>query len=86
MQTNWFIVLTSYFVVWWTVLFAVLPFWVERDPNPAQGHDPGAPKNAHIGRKFMVTSIVAAVIWAVLYYMGTHGAMDRMIEWIGTEP
>ncbi len=85
-MTNWFILLTSYFVVWWTVLFAVLPFGVERNINPERGHDPGAPKNVNIKRKFMITSIVAAVVWLILYYLARKGALDAMIEWIGRDP
>ena len=83
MSTNWFILLTSYFVVWWTVLFMVLPWSVQRDDNPAIGHDRGAPKQHRIGQKFLQTSLLSAVIWGVLFALAHYGAWDKLIEWIG---
>ncbi len=35
-----------FFVLWWLVLFAVLPFGVKRDEKPELGNDPGAPVNS----------------------------------------
>jgi predicted secreted protein len=83
MDINWFIVLTSYFVVWWTVLFAVLPYGVERDDKPQPGHDAGAPKKPHIGRKFLLTSVLSAVIWLMLYFMIAAGWLDYLVYWFG---
>ena len=40
---NWITGVVVYFLIWWLVLFAVLPWGVQREENPQPGHDPGAP-------------------------------------------
>ena len=65
-----------YFVIWWTVLFAVLPFGV-RNPSEAgekveRGNDAGAPVSLHWGKKILVTSVVAAILLAVVYAQVVH--------------
>ncbi len=64
---SWFTGVVVYAVIWWTILFAVLPWGIKRTENPEAGHDPGAPAQPHIGRKFLWTSLVAAVIWTGYY-------------------
>ena len=56
-----------YFLIWWIVLFAVLPWGVraqgEKDAPP--GTDPGAPTVPHLKAKLLWTTIAAAVVWAI---------------------
>ena len=63
-----------YFLIWWVVLFAVLPFGVRaQGEDRAAGTDPGAPIIPQLGAKLIWTTVVAAVIWticAVLYAKG----------------
>lgn len=62
-----------YFIVWWVVLFAVLPFGVRsqhEDGVVEEGTEPGAPKHPMLVRKALATTVIAAVIvvlfgWAV---------------------
>ena len=56
-----------FFILWWLVLFMVLPFGVQRDDTPAEGHDAGAPKKAMIGRKMLITTAIAAVLFAIYW-------------------
>lgn len=60
-----------YIMIWWTVLFAVLPWGVRQDEgrDPAQGHAPGAPANPMIARRVLVTSAVSAVLWVVVFVL-----------------
>lgn len=56
-----------YLVVWWIVLFAVLP-WGVRTPDSVQpGHADSAPENPRLWLKAGVTTLIAAVIWAGIY-------------------
>lgn len=57
-----------YFVLWWVVLFAVLPFGVRsqvEDGEGADGTDPGAPMAARMGRKLLWTTLVSAVLFGI---------------------
>jgi predicted secreted protein len=55
-------------IIWWVVLFAVLPWGVRRPENPGQGHEPGAPVNPRMWLKAGVTTAIAAVLWGVVYW------------------
>ena len=59
-----------FFLIWWVVLFAVLPWGVRsqhEDGQIAPGTDPGAPVIANLGRKLLWTTLVSAVIFAGCY-------------------
>ena len=62
--------LAIFFLIWWVVLFAVLP-WGIRSQHEGQdmvpGADPGAPTRAKIRWKLAWTTLVAAAIYAVAY-------------------
>ncbi len=64
-------ILSSYFVIWWLVLFTILPLGVrnhtEAGTAPMEGHDPGAPVNPNLKRKAITTSWVAAIVTAVIW-------------------
>ena len=56
--------------IWFTVLFAVLPLgnvsYAEAGVDP-QGGDPGAPVNPNLKRKFITTTWVSAIVFAILW-------------------
>ncbi|MCR9221923.1 MAG: DUF1467 family protein [Alphaproteobacteria bacterium] len=56
-----------YIIIWWLVLFMVLPFGVRRDEAPETGHDPGAPKVAMIGKKMLITTAIATALFALYF-------------------
>ena len=67
-----------YIILWWLVLFAVLPWGVHRHgeagvPDRAgprrgeAGWDPGAPSNPNLWRKALWTTVIAAVLWCGVY-------------------
>ena len=62
-----------YFLIWWVVLFAVLPWGVQVPDNPEPGHAPSAPINPHLALKFIVTTAVSAVIWVIVWYVLNSG-------------
>lgn len=82
MMDNWLLPLASYFVIWWMALFAVLPWGVRRNQNPEIGHDPGAPLEPRLKSKFLATTILAAVIWAIGYVLIKQGWMEIVIQWM----
>lgn len=60
-----------YLTIWWTVLFAVLPLGVtshaEAGIDKGDGGDPGAPVDPKLKRKFLTTTWVATVLFAIVW-------------------
>lgn len=57
-----------YFVLWWVVLFAVLPFGVRsqiENGEEISGTDPGAPSVPRMAWKLLWTTVISAAIFAV---------------------
>jgi predicted secreted protein len=66
-----FSIFAIYMVVWWTVLFAVLPLGVttyaEAGIEVKDGGDPGAPVDPKLKKKFFTTTWVSAIVFAIGY-------------------
>ncbi len=73
---SWLVGIFIYFLIWWTALFIILPIGVERDETPEKGHSSGAPKNAKIGQKIAYTTLLATVLWVLLYLLSETGMID----------
>ena len=57
-----------YFLIWWVVLFAVLPWGVRaQGEGGAPGTDPGAPVLTNLKVKLAWTTIVTTVIFAAFW-------------------
>ena len=59
-----------FFLIWWVVLFAVLPWGVRSQHEGGEvtpGTDPGAPAVPHLRRKLMWTTVVSLAIFAGCY-------------------
>ena len=56
-------------IIWWVVLLAVLPWGVRPPENPEPGHAPSAPDRPLMGRKVLVTTVITAAIWGILFYL-----------------
>ena len=52
-------IIVIFVVIWWLVLFMVLPFGVQKDNKIVRGNDPGAPKNPMLKKKIILTSIIS---------------------------
>lgn len=68
----WFSIAAIYFVIWWVVLFAVLPFGLrtqEEDGNVTLGTHASAPHGPHMLRAVIFTTIVSAVILGTYYVL-----------------
>ncbi len=59
-----------FFLIWWVVLFAVLPWGIKSQHESegiAPGTDPGAPSKARIGLKLLCTTLVAIAVYVICY-------------------
>ena len=69
-----------YFIVWWTVLFAVLPIGLRTQEE--EGHVvPGTPESAPARPRFLLiivlTSLISAVVFGLIYAV----VVWRIIDW-----
>ena len=63
-------VFAAYFILWWLVFFAVLPFGVQSQSEVGDvtlGTEHGAPHAPRLLAKVIATSLIAALLCAVLY-------------------
>ena len=68
---TWFTGLFSYLIIWWLVLFIVLP-WGNRPPeHPGPGHIPSAPEKPRLLIKFAATTAIAAIV-----FLGVYGVIE----------
>ena len=62
-----------YVIIWWIIFFSVLPVGIQSKKEffkeKIAGEDPGAPINPKIGKKFLITTIIASIIFIVIYYL-----------------
>lgn len=83
--------LVLFAVVWFMVLFVVLPLY---QPSQAEkgdvvpGTSPSAPDNPQLGKRALIVTGVSLVIWAVLVAIISTGAisLETMNFWGGIEP
>jgi predicted secreted protein len=62
--------LAIFFLIWWVVLFAILPLGVRSQHEQGEispGTDPGAPAIPNLRRKLVWTTLVSVVIFAGCY-------------------
>ena len=65
---TWPIGIATYVVIWWVAIFAVLPWGVRPSEKGDLGHAAGAPANPRLLLKAAVTSVVAGVLWLIVYW------------------
>jgi predicted secreted protein len=80
--------LASYFIIWWVVLFTVLPWGVHgqhESGEPVPGTDPGAPMLPRLKLKAIWTTIVTTVVFAAFYvvYVYRLVTLDQLAAWLG---
>jgi predicted secreted protein len=77
-----------YFIIWWVVLFAVLPWGVRSQHEGgeiAPGSDPGAPTIPGLKRKLVWTTIIAALVFALWHVVYTYRliTLDDLVALLG---
>ena len=78
-----------YFLIWWIVLFAVLPWGVRpQGEEGAPGTDPGAPRVPRLMAKLAWTTGVAGVVWAICAVVYVKGlvTLDGLAALLGFPP
>ena len=61
-------------VVWWLVLFMVLPFGARPPGSGQPGMAPSAPARPRIGLKFLITTLIALALTALILWVINSGS------------
>jgi predicted secreted protein len=65
---TWFAAGVVFVIVWWLVLFMVLPFGANPPDEPEPGMAPSAPARPRMGLKILVTTAIAALLTALILW------------------
>lgn len=57
-----------FIVIWWLVFFLSLPIGIDRHREVGDGGDPGAPANPRLWLKAKITTVVTAVVFAIVFW------------------
>jgi predicted secreted protein len=70
---TWMSAVLVYVVLWWVIFFVTLPIGVrspdEMGEEVLPGNAPSAPVRPRLWLKAGVTTLVAAILWGVAYYL-----------------
>ncbi len=67
---NWLFVVAIFFITWWVMLFAVLPFSLrtqDEEGNVTLGTVKSAPRGSHVLRAMLRTTAVTIVVFSAWY-------------------
>ncbi len=71
MGLGFFTLAGIFLVIWWVVLFMVLPFGMQSHAEAGlevkDGGDPGAPVMPNLRKKVITTTIIAVAVWFVFF-------------------
>jgi predicted secreted protein len=69
-----------YISIWWIVFFSILPIGIKSQnikfEDRINGNDSGAPKNPKIAKKFLITTLITSIIFAVIYYLSINNYLN----------
>lgn len=66
---NWVEGIVVYVLVWWVVIFAVLPWGVKPPTEFVPGQAESAPAHPRLWLKAGVTTLAAFVIWLAIWFI-----------------
>jgi predicted secreted protein len=73
---TWFATGVTFVIVWWLVLFMVLPFGARPPDEVEPGMAPSAPARPRMGLKFAVTTLIAAALTALILWLLQSGLVQ----------
>jgi len=77
--------LVLYAVLWFLTLLCVLPIRLETQGDVGEitpGTHAGSPTNPQLGKRFLITTVIAFVIWVIIAGVIFSGALTiRDLDW-----
>jgi predicted secreted protein len=65
-----------YFLIWWVMLFTVLPFGITRNREDGKGYDAGAPAKPDLKKKLIINTVISGVILGIIQILIVTGVLD----------
>ncbi len=70
-----------FMIIWWVVIFCVLPFGVARTYNEEDHEEegyvaPGSPPVLNMKKKLVITTLISAILWIIVYFIIDAGIID----------
>lgn len=80
---NWFTGIVLYVLIWWTVLFAVLPIGTKpvAEADELTGWR-GVPERPRIAMKVLLTTLIAGLVWLGCYALITSDWLSFRHGWL----
>jgi predicted secreted protein len=80
---DWFTGAVLYVLIWWTALFAVLPFGIrpQQAPDRHSGWR-GAPEHPRLLRTVVATTVVAGVLWLGAFWLVSSPYLSFRHGWL----
>jgi predicted secreted protein len=77
---HWVVLGGAFAIFWFLALQIVIPMG-QKSPHELgetvqPGHDPGAPVSPNLGRKVIIATGVAVIMWLILYGLILGGILD----------
>ncbi|HVY13524.1 MAG TPA: DUF1467 family protein [Alphaproteobacteria bacterium] len=71
-----------FLLVWWTVLFAVLPMGIRHPDAPEPGTMHGAPLKPDFKKIILRTTVISIVIWLIIFALAESDIISfhRMVQ------
>ncbi len=66
-------------MIWWTVIFCVLPIGLSRTQEEAKDGEyiaPGAPSHVNMKQKVALTTVISIVLWGAVYIFIESGIIN----------
>jgi len=73
---TWFATGVTFVIVWWLVLFMVLPFGASPPDEVEPGMAPSAPARPRMGLKIAITTVIAAALTALVLWLLQSGLIQ----------
>ena len=73
---TWFAAGVIFVIVWWLVLFMVLPFGARPPDEVEPGMAPSAPARPRMGLKIAVTTVIAIGVTALILWLLQSGLIQ----------
>lgn len=73
---TWFTAGIVFVIVWWLVLFMVLPFGATPPDEVQPGTTPSAPAKPRLGLKFLITTLIALALTAAIMWIVESGLIS----------